>query len=130
MKINYHKKFTRTNLIIGLFWTLFAFVSVFFLNENPKWHNYTWLAFGAVYLGMYFYYTKNSYLVLKDGFLKQNWPFGKKILIIEITKIKYFAGDYIIETRNKKITINGNLADKNSLDKLNEELKKSNLKLY
>jgi hypothetical protein len=51
---------------------------------------------------------------LKNGFIKENSPFGKKINLIDIKQIKKFAGDYIIKNRKTKLTINTQIIDLNS----------------
>ncbi len=50
--------------------------------------------------------------------------FGKKLNLTEIKSIKKFAGDYILKTDNKELTINTQMIDSNSLTDLNTELEK------
>jgi len=56
-----------------------------------------------------------------------NGPFGKKLILTEIKRIKKFAGDYILKTDEKELTINTQIIDPNSLAELNAELKKLNV---
>jgi hypothetical protein len=60
--------------------------------------------------------------------LKQNYIFGKKIELSEIKSIKHFAGEYILRTEKRKMTINISWVDQSSLLDLTTELKKLDVK--
>jgi hypothetical protein len=64
---------------------------------------------------------------IENGILTVNGPFGKKLNLNEIKQIKKFAGDYIIKTEKKELTINTQIIDPNSLVELNAELEKLNV---
>lgn len=59
-------------------------------------------------------------------FIRENWLFGKKISVKDIKWIRKFAGDYILKTDQKKLTINTQLIDPKSLTVLETELQKLN----
>tara|TARA_B110000114_G_scaffold62620_1_gene66529 strand:+ start:1077 stop:1340 length:264 start_codon:yes stop_codon:yes gene_type:complete len=61
----------------------------------------------SAFLNTLFYLTQyfNQYLTLKNNFIKQNFPFGKKINLSEIKEIKRFAGDYQLKTDLTTLTI-------------------------
>ena len=48
----------------------------------------------------------------------------KKIKLSDVKTIKHFAGEYNLKTDKKKLTINIDLIDEDSLLKLKNELKK------
>ena len=123
MKIRYKKKQVKLNLIMGIFWLIYGIVLVVF-NEDMNWFDYGWFVFSGIYLIIYFYQKKEKYLTLENGFIKQNWPFGKKMNLNEIKGIKHFAGEYILKSELKKMKINIDLIESESLSKLKTELKK------
>ena len=123
MKIGYKKRHLNVNLIFGLFWLLWFFIGVFG-KEEPNWTDYGWIVISLMYLGMYFYQKNYNYLTIENGFIKQNWPFGKKMKLKEIKGIKHFAGEYILKSELKKMKINIQLINEESLLELKTELKK------
>ena len=125
MKIGYKKRHLNVNLIFGLIWLVWFFIGVFG-KEEPNWTDYGWIVISLMYLGMYFYQKNYNYLTIENGFIKQNWPFGKKMNLNEIKRIRHFAGDYILKSENKELTINIQLIDEESLLELKTELKKLN----
>ena len=125
MRIRYKKKQVNVNLFLGLIWLANGIVQTGF-NENVGWYNYFWFLFSGIYLIIYFYQKKEKYLTLENGIIKQNWPFGKRMNLNEIKRIRHFAGDYILKSENKELTINIQLIDEESLLDLKMELKKLN----
>ncbi|MGG5486151.1 hypothetical protein [Gaetbulibacter sp. PBL-D1] len=126
MKIHYKKKQITLNLILGLVWLANGVIQTIF-NDNTRWFDYIWFLLSGFYLITYFYQTKEKYLTIGNGFIKQNWPFGKKIYLNEITRIKHFAGEYILKTTSQEMKINIDLIDKESLSNLKTELEKLNV---
>ena len=96
-------------------------------NENSSWFDYFWFLMSGTYLIIYFYQKKEKYLTIENGIIKQNWPFGKKMKLNEIKRIKHFAGEYIIKSELKKMKINIGLIEDESLSELKSELKKLNV---
>ena len=123
MKIGYKKRHLNVNLIFGLIWLVWFFIGVFG-KEEPNWTDYGWIVISLMYLGMYFYQKNYNYLTIENGFIKQNWPFGKKMNLNEIKGIKHFAGEYILKSELKKMKINIQLINEESLLELKTELKK------
>lgn len=126
MEIKYKKKPLNVNLISGLFWLIWFFVGVF-RKEKTNWTDYGWIIISLMYLGMYFYQRNYKYLTIENGIINVNVPFGKKLILTEIKRIKKFAGDYILKTDKKELTINTQIIDPNSLAELNGELEKLNV---
>ena len=126
MKIKYKPKHLNLNLIFGLFWLIWFFIGVFG-KEEPNWTDYGWIVISLMYLGMYFYQKNYNYLSIENGIINVNGPFGKKLNLTEIKRIKKFAGDYILKTDNKELTINTQIINPSSLAELNAELEKLNV---
>jgi|TARA_R110002033_G_scaffold154824_1_gene191114 hypothetical protein len=126
MRIRYKKRHLNINLILGIIWLVWFFISDF-TKEKMNWTDYGWLVISLAYLSIYFYQKQNKYLTIENGIIKVNSPFGKKLNLTEIKRIKKFAGDYILKTDNKELTINTQIIDPNSLAELNAELEKLNV---
>lgn len=129
MLIEYKKKSIKINLIIGLVWLvffLFTFIRKYITKEDFYWLDFGWVIISAVYLFIYYYQTKNQYITIENDVLKIKNLFKKDstLNLKELTSVKNFAGDYIFYTPNKKLTINTQIIDKESLKKLNEALRK------
>ena len=125
MKINYKKKHLNLNLIFGIVWLIFGLLGIL-LKEKPYWTDYGYLIISILYLITHFYQKKEKYLTIENGFIKQNWPFGKKMELTEIKRIKHFPGDYILKTDKAEMTINIQLIEEKSITELKSELKKLN----
>ena len=123
MRIKYKPKHLNVNLIFGLIWLVWFFIGVFG-KEEPNWTDYGWIVISLMYLGMYFYQKNYNYLSIENGFIKQNWPFGKKMNLNEIKRIRHFAGEYILKSELNKMKINIQLINEESLLELKTELKK------
>ena len=125
-------RFTRKRilffLILGLLWLAIgmgSFLAYHFEEVEQDSHIF-FVVFA--FLNTLFYLTQyfNQYLTLKNNFIKQNFPFGKKINFSEIKEIKRFAGDYQLKTDRTTLTINTTIIAEDSLKKLTvavEELK-------
>ena len=129
MKIAFKQRHLNVSLIFGLIWSVWFFVGVFG-KEEPNWTDYGWIFISLMYLGMYFYQKNYKYLTIENGIINVNGPFGKKLNLTEIKRIKKFAGDYIIKTDKSELTINTQLIDLTSLNELNSELEKLNVEWY
>ena len=125
MRIGYKKKHMNINLIFGLVWLVWFFLGIL-TKDEPNWTDYGWIVISAMYLIVFFYQRQNKYLTIENGVIKENDPFGKKLNLTEIKRIKKFAGDYILKTDKKELTINTQIIDPNSLAELNSELEKLN----
>lgn len=72
----------------------------------------------AFYLGMFFWQTKRSYLSVKDGVLIKD--LGAKIPIGAITETYRFAGEYSFRSAQRKILVDTNLVDRDSMPLLED----------
>lgn len=126
MKIHYKKRQLNFNLIFGIIWFVYFFVQ-FYFDDKLHWIDYGWILISLTYFGIYFYQKKYKYVSIENGIITVNGPFGKKLNLTEIKRIKKFAGDYIIKTDKKELTINTQIIEPNSLAELNAELEKLNV---
>lgn len=126
MKIEYKKKQVNLNLFLGVLWLANAFIQTV-VNKNPSWFDYIWYFLSGFYLLTYFYQKNEKYLTIENGIIKQNWPFGKKMNLDEIKRIRHFAGEYILKSELQRMKINIDLIDEKSLSDLKTELKKLNV---
>ena len=126
MKIAFKQRHLNASLIFGLIWSVWFFVGVFG-KEEPNWTDYGWIFISLMYLGIYFYQKNYKYLTIENGIINVNGPFGKKLNLTEIKRIKKFAGDYILKTDKSELTINTQIIDPKSLTELNTELEKLNV---
>ena len=126
MRIEYKKRHLNIFLILGIVWLAIGLLNLNYDREN-RWTDYGQIVFAIFYLVIFIYQKQNKYLTIKNGILKINGSFGKKVNLTEIKRIKKFAGDYIIKTDKKELTINTNIIDPKSLTELNAELEKLNV---
>lgn len=124
MKIPYKKKHQRLNLIGGIVW-LVHFIFLMYSEGPSNYLNFIWLLLALGYFGIYFWDRREKFLTIEDGIIKQNWPFGKQVKLDEIKRIRYFAGDYTITTKNGEMKINTHLLDQDYFQILKEELEKT-----
>lgn len=123
MKLHYTKKRQRINGILGIAWLILGIFQILFGDFN-SWNDYFFIIMSVVYLSMYFYENHYQYITLENSILKVNSLFGKSVPLAEIKQIKEFAGDYIISTASKELTINTQIMDPESRNLLKQELDK------
>ena len=121
MKILYSKERRKYDLFYTIFCLLIGMLS-FFLSDTNHIFFYLYMPLGLI--SLYRYIKVKYYLIVEKGVLKQNYIFGKKIDLSEIKSIKHFAGEYILRTDKRKMTINISWVDQSSLLDLKDELKK------
>lgn len=122
MKIGYTKRHMKVNLIIGLVWFVWFFVSVL-IKDKLNWIDYGWIVISGLYLSLYFHQRKNKYLTIEDGVIKKNSWFGKKLYLSEIVQIEEFTGNYIVKTDKEELVINTEIIDPDEIPKLIKALK-------
>ena len=125
MKILYSKKKRKIDLFQGLFWILLGVLGLLFSNRKNVFF-YLYLIMGLIHI--YLYFKVKYYLSIENNIIKQNYIFGKKMDLSEIKSIKHFAGEYILRTYKRKMTINISWVDQSSLLDLTTELKKLDVK--
>jgi hypothetical protein len=126
MRIEYKKRHLNIFLILGIVMLAIGLLNLNYDREN-RWTDYGQIVFAILYLLVFIYQKQNKYLTIKNGILKINGSFGKKVNLTEIKRIKKFGGDYILKTDKKELTINTQIIDPKSLTELNAELEKLNV---
>ena len=126
MKILYSKKQRKYHFFNALFWLLLGITGLFFSERKLSLIYLLHIFLSIIYF--YKYLKGTNYLIIEKGVLKQNYIFGKKMNLSEIKTIKHFAGEYILRTYKRKMTINISWVDQSSLLDLTTELKKLDVK--
>ena len=129
MKIKYRNRQLNINLALGLMWMVW-FLVVYFTSEEIRRSEYGLGLFSLIYFAFYVYQRNNKYLTIADGWIKVNSPFGKKLKLDEVHRIRKFAGDYILKTDKKELVINTKIIDSESLKDLDTELQKLDVTWY
>ena len=126
MKILYSKKQRKYHFFYALFWLLLGITGLFFSERKLSLIYLLHIFLSIIYF--YKYLKGTNYLIIEKGVLKQNYIFGKKIELSDIKSIKHFAGEYILRTEKRKMTITISWVDQSSLLDLTTELKKLDVK--
>ncbi|NER10405.1 hypothetical protein SAMN06265375_10150 [Muriicola jejuensis] len=126
MKIKYTKKRLRVNLILGLIWLVLGVLKWGF-DHFDFWLDYYPLVLAFLYLALYLFELQNQYLNIVEDLIKKNYPFGKQIHLPDVTRIKKYAGDYILLTDKSKMKIDTQIIDPDCLKKLKRVLADLNL---
>lgn len=105
----------RFNLIFGIVWML-LFINKSSAFNQLKWFDLFWMLISILYFGMFIYQKRYDYFVVENNMIRLNGPLGKKIHVNHITKVNYFAGEYVVHYLNKKAKI--------SIASLDEDTKK------
>lgn len=126
MKIAFKKRYLNISLVLGIVWLIFGLLEIF-IKETPYWTDYATLVISVAYLVLFFYQKQKKYLTIENGTIAINGYSGKQLNLNEIKQIKKFAGDYILKTDQKELTINTQIIDQKSLITLNETLEKLNV---
>lgn len=125
MKIEFKKKHLNISLTFGVIWLVFS-LFVILIKEKAHWFDYGYLIIAVSYLALYFHQKQNKYISINDEVIKVNGLFGKKINTKDVKQMKRFAGDIILKTDKTELTINTQVIDPDSLNKLEVELEKLN----
>ena len=57
--------------------------------DELKWTDYGWIAISFMYFGFYLYQRQHGYLSIKEGIIKVNNLFGKKMDLLDVKRVKY-----------------------------------------
>ena len=125
MKILYSKKKHKYELFRCISNFLMFLMVLYYDMDNLF---FLLLFFCLSLLSFYLFIKTKHYLIIEDNIIKQNYIFGKKMNLAKIKTIKHFAGEYILRTEKRKMTITIDIIDKSSLLDLTTELKKLDVK--
>lgn len=127
--IKYSKKRLRGSLYIGLAFIVISLISFLFNLEQINYIiSIPQIAMGGILLLVYFYEKNYQYLTFNQGKLTKNRLFSKPIELSEVISIKKFAGEYILELKNRKFIISIDSIDQDSIIDLQNELMKLDVK--
>ena len=124
MKIRFKKKKIRRNLLFGVLFVLTGSSGILLDDEGADWPDYGFMSIGVLYIAHYIHDIKLQYLILENGSIRKNRLYGSGIPIKldDIIRIRKISGEYQLETERRMLTIDPDLIQKDSLDKLNKTL--------
>jgi hypothetical protein len=98
---------------------------LFFISKSSsftqlEWFDLFWLLLSVVYLGMFIYQKQCYYIIIEKSIIRLNGPLGVKIPLNQITKVNYFAGEYMVHYQHKKAKISIASLDENAKKQLKE----------
>ncbi len=110
-----------------LLWSGIAYIMMsilIFLVGDLSSFDWIWFVLGIIHLLLYFYQKHKGYLTIKDGLIKKHDFTFEKMQVSDIKTVKYFAGDYVLKSQKKKMTINKELLDEDAIMYFEQLLKK------
>lgn len=99
---NSNKKLQFLNLFLGIVWIFIGSTNLVY--ENYKW-DYVQLFIGICYIFNFFYDFKYKNIEINENEIVNHSLPKVRILLSDLTEVKYFAGDYIFKSKNKRIEI-------------------------
>lgn len=126
LKIKYSEKRRKFCFVFSMVW-FFLILAQFLASKQVHWFDYIMPILG--FLTTFFYALQYycPYLIIQNGMLMTELPFGKKIFLNDVIQIKSFAGDIILKGKYNEVRIITELMDPNEVARLKEELKKLNV---
>lgn len=115
-------------LSFGIFWIMSGKDDASSLYDFGNWLGVACILLSACYFIMFINQVRNHYLTIDDGFIKQNWPYGKEMKLEEIKQNKNSDDKYILQSELQKMKINLKLIDDKSIIDLKSELMKLGIK--
>ncbi|MRJ08738.1 hypothetical protein EDL99_07650 [Ornithobacterium rhinotracheale] len=104
MKIQFSEKYMYINLILGILWIVLGLYFVF-ISEDDWWGYYLYLVVGILYFLVFLTQIWRNYAEIKEDRLVVYGIPNKEIKFKDLREVKYFAGDYIFVSDQKKIKI-------------------------
>lgn len=120
MKIDLNKKQLKINLYFGI--TFIALGMLSYLMAPNALFFYGFIPMGLVYFSSYFYNKRKGYAIFSDEKIKKQGLFGKEIKLSNLTKARYFAGDFIFADNETEIVLNEKLINEQSSDYLKQQI--------
>ena len=115
MKILYNKRQQTFLLLWGIVWLVLGSVS--YIIEPSRFISLG-LIMGIAYICIYGFRKTFHYAVLDENSIKKVGLTKQIINLDDVVSVRKFAGDYIIKTKARTMTLNTNLIDKQSLPEL------------
>lgn len=124
MTIPYSKKLYRKELSMGL---VFIILGILFVKQEPgNILKYGFVLVGVLHLTSGFYRLRTPYLKVENGNITKSGLFSRTFSLIDVERIKIFAGDYILYTSETKLKINSQQVNKVQLAELDKFLRSLN----
>jgi hypothetical protein len=117
MKILYNQTQLKRTLIMGIAFTAIGVLSIFFSTEHFL---AGFVGIGILYIAISIVQKNRAYVVISDEYIQKDGIIKQKLSIAQIQSVKYFAGDYIIKSSAKELTIDTNVVDKKYLPELQQ----------
>jgi hypothetical protein len=122
MKIDFTKKQLNLNLMYALLFSIIGSPQLF--RDADIWMFVLTVLLPISCVLKYCYQKKYQYITIGNGSIRTNNLFTKELQLFEIKTIEKYAGNYILKTDTKKLTIDTTIIAPNSLTALNAALDK------
>ncbi|WP_445384534.1 hypothetical protein ACT6NV_11180 [Robiginitalea sp. IMCC44478] len=103
--VRYSKRLQIISGIQALFFTTLGIVNII-LEEYWFWLDYSWLLIGLAYVGGFLWYRFLPYASLESDTLTEHGFWKKSIDLRQLTTLKTFAWDLILQTPEQKLKLN------------------------
>lgn len=115
MKIyNSNKKHQYISFILGVFWLIIAWMD-YEAKDKIDWSFYGKIIIGVLYILITIYEYHYKYIEISNDLIFRNSIPKLEIVVSDLIEVKYFAGDYIFKSKNKRIEIVKNQINKTQL---------------
>ncbi|WP_338732292.1 hypothetical protein [Mangrovimonas cancribranchiae] len=121
------KKRFYFNLSLGILWIIVGSIGVFM--DDTRWTDYIFLIIGLFYLVSSFLDTQTHHLIITKDVIKEDFFFGKSINIKNINNISEFAGDIILKTPSKELTIHKQAFENEVFSSIKQQVERLKLDL-
>lgn len=105
MKIyNSNKKHQYISFLLGIFWLIIAWMD-YEAKDKIDWSFYGKIIIGVLYILITIYEYYYKYIEISNDLIYRNSIPKLEIVVSDLIEVKYFAGDYILKSKNKRIEI-------------------------
>lgn len=105
MKIyNSNKKHQYISFLLGIFWLIIAWMD-YEAKDKIDWSFYGKIIIGVLYILITIYEYYYKYIEISNDLIYRNSIPKLEIVVSDLIEVKYFAGDYIFKSKNKRIEI-------------------------
>lgn len=101
---NSNKKQQFTNLLLGFLWVVMS-LTEYCVGEVIDWHFYGKLLIGISYFILFYYEYRYKFIEITEDSIFRNSIPTLEIQTTDLIEVKYFAGDYIFKSKNKRIEV-------------------------
>ena len=101
---NSNKKQQFTNLLLGFLWVVMS-LTEYCVGEAIDWHFYGKLLIGISYFILFYYEYRYKFIEITEDSIFRNSIPTLELQATDLIEVKYFAGDYIFKSKNKRIEV-------------------------